>query len=163
MSVEDCYTDFHVDFGGSSVCYHVKSGEKHFYLVKPTEANMEKLLSWNSSENQKARFFLDEVDQFDYVKVKAGDTLFLPAGWIHAVETKQPTIVIGGNFLHTFGVENQFAVWRMENLMEVSDPCRFPNFIELHWYVLARYVHCLLGRSHLNVDEDGTEVCPTRG
>ncbi|XP_077380334.1 lysine (K)-specific demethylase 2Aa isoform X4 [Festucalex cinctus] len=29
MSVEGCYTDFHIDFGGTSVWYHVLSGSKH--------------------------------------------------------------------------------------------------------------------------------------
>ena len=28
MSVKDCYTDFHIDFGGSSVYYHILSGSK---------------------------------------------------------------------------------------------------------------------------------------
>ena len=27
MSVAGCYTDFHVDFGGTSVWYHIVSGE----------------------------------------------------------------------------------------------------------------------------------------
>lgn len=28
MSVEGCYTDFHIDFGGSSVWYHILWGAK---------------------------------------------------------------------------------------------------------------------------------------
>ena len=28
MSVEGCYTDFHIDFGGTSVWYHIIKGEK---------------------------------------------------------------------------------------------------------------------------------------
>ena len=28
MSVKGCYTDFHVDFGGTSVWYHILHGEK---------------------------------------------------------------------------------------------------------------------------------------
>ena len=31
MSVEGCYTDFHIDFGGTSVWYHIIKGEKKFY------------------------------------------------------------------------------------------------------------------------------------
>ena len=31
MSVEGCYTDFHIDFGGTSVWYHIIKGEKNFY------------------------------------------------------------------------------------------------------------------------------------
>lgn len=28
MSVAGCYTDFHIDFGGTSVWYHILHGEK---------------------------------------------------------------------------------------------------------------------------------------
>ena len=28
MSVKGCFTDFHVDFGGTSVWYHILHGEK---------------------------------------------------------------------------------------------------------------------------------------
>jgi F-box and leucine-rich repeat protein 10/11 len=28
MSVKNCYTDFHVDFGGTSVWYHILKGSK---------------------------------------------------------------------------------------------------------------------------------------
>ena len=28
MSVGGCYTDFHIDFGGTSVWYHILKGEK---------------------------------------------------------------------------------------------------------------------------------------
>ncbi len=37
MSVEGCYTDFHIDFGGTSVWYHIVKGAKvsqiNYYLV----------------------------------------------------------------------------------------------------------------------------------
>jgi len=34
MSVKGCYTDFHIDFGGTSVWYHILTGSKvkKFYL-----------------------------------------------------------------------------------------------------------------------------------
>ncbi len=33
MSTAGCYTDFHVDFGGTAVWYHVFRGQKVFYLI----------------------------------------------------------------------------------------------------------------------------------
>lgn len=38
MSVAGCYTDFHIDFGGTSVWYHILHGEKvrkdnYFHIV----------------------------------------------------------------------------------------------------------------------------------
>ena len=40
MSVEGSFTDFHIDFGGTSVWYHVLHGAKRFYFIAPTEANL---------------------------------------------------------------------------------------------------------------------------
>lgn len=37
MSVKNCYTDFHIDFGGTSVWYHILKGSKVFWLIPPTE------------------------------------------------------------------------------------------------------------------------------
>ncbi len=40
MSVGGCYTDFHIDFGGSSVWYHILWGKKVFWLIPPLEENL---------------------------------------------------------------------------------------------------------------------------
>lgn len=61
LSVKDSYTDFHVDFGGTSVWYHVLRGEKIFYLIKPTPANLTLYSQWMTSTNQSETFFGDQV------------------------------------------------------------------------------------------------------
>ena len=40
MSVEGSYTDFHIDFGGTSVWYHVLKGAKRFFFIPPTAKNL---------------------------------------------------------------------------------------------------------------------------
>jgi len=40
IGAEGSYTDFHIDFGGSSVWYHVVRGKKMFLLVEPTAENI---------------------------------------------------------------------------------------------------------------------------
>ncbi len=40
MGCEGSYTDFHIDFGGTSVWYHVVKGEKQFFLIPPTPENL---------------------------------------------------------------------------------------------------------------------------
>ena len=37
MSPQDAYTDFHVDFGGSSVWYHIISGRKVRFLKRSSQ------------------------------------------------------------------------------------------------------------------------------
>lgn len=52
MSVGGSYTDFHVDFGGSSVWYHVLKGQKMFLFIPPTTANLKAYKEWSSSIDQ---------------------------------------------------------------------------------------------------------------
>ncbi|KAJ3043845.1 Lysine-specific demethylase 7A, partial [Rhizoclosmatium hyalinum] len=94
MSVKDCYTDFHIDFGGSSVFYHLLSGEKHFYFIRPTPVNLKKYEKWSTSPDQGTTFFGDEVKECIEVRIVAGNTMFIPSGWIHAVYTPRDSIVI---------------------------------------------------------------------
>ncbi|GCC37625.1 hypothetical protein chiPu_0016130 [Chiloscyllium punctatum] len=89
MGMEDSYTDFHIDFGGTSVWYHVLWGEKLFYLIKPTDANLALYESWSGSVNQSETFFGDQVDKCYKCILQQGQTLFIPTGWIHAVLTSK--------------------------------------------------------------------------
>lgn len=107
MGVKDSYTDFHVDFGGTSVWYHILKGEKVFYLIKPTSNNLLLYEQWVSSANQGEMFFGDQVEKCYKVTITAGNTLFIPTGWIHAVLTPEDSLVFGGNFLHSFNIELQ--------------------------------------------------------
>lgn len=52
MGVGGCVTDFHVDFGGSSVWYHIVSGRKIFLLVPPTKDNIDQFEQWSSCPAQ---------------------------------------------------------------------------------------------------------------
>lgn len=52
MSPAGSFTDFHIDFGGSSVWYHIIYGRKVFMMVPPTKANLEAYEQWASSELQ---------------------------------------------------------------------------------------------------------------
>lgn len=58
-STAGCYTDFHIDFGGTSVWYHVLSGRKVFLLIPPTAVNIKLYESWLCSKNQGDIFFPD--------------------------------------------------------------------------------------------------------
>jgi hypothetical protein len=74
MSVKNSYTDFHIDFGGSSVFYHLLRGRKIFYFIRPTRENLCKYKNWSSSVDQSKRFFADEVDECVQVILEAGHT-----------------------------------------------------------------------------------------
>lgn len=142
MSVKGCYTDFHIDFGGTSVWYHILRGCKVkfllvfyqntylnlkkyiffqvFWLIPPTEQNIKLYEQWILSGKQGDIFFGDTVEQCGRVLLQAGETFFIPTGWIHAVYTPKDSLVFGGNFLHSFGIEKQLRIAEVEESTKVS-------------------------------------------
>ena len=52
MSVGGSYTDWHIDFSGSSVWYHVHTGAKRFLFAPPTEAVLAAYERWTTSPAQ---------------------------------------------------------------------------------------------------------------
>ncbi|XP_069580527.1 lysine (K)-specific demethylase 2Bb isoform X1 [Brachyistius frenatus] len=150
MSVKGCYTDFHIDFGGTSVWYHVFKGQKVFWLVPPTPHNLALYEDWVLSGKQSDIFLGDRADGCQRVELKQGYTFFIPSGWIHAVYTPVDTLVFGGNILHSFNIPMQLTIHEIENRTKVHSKFRFPFYCEMCWYVLERYLHCLTKRSYLS-------------
>ncbi|XP_032289749.1 jmjC domain-containing histone demethylation protein 1 isoform X2 [Drosophila virilis] len=158
MSVKNCYTDFHIDFGGTSVWYHILKGSKVFWLIPPTDRNLQLYEKWVLSGKQADIFFGDTVEKCARVYLTAGNTFFIPTGWIHAVYTPTQSLVFGGNFLHSFGIVKQLKTASVEDNTKVPQKFRYPFFTEMLWYVLARYVYTLLGHSHLEGEPSASEA-----
>lgn len=99
MSVAGCYTDFHLDFGGTSVWYHVLKGAKVFWFIKPTDHNLLLFEEWQQSPEQAAAFLGDNIAPEECVRVHLlpGQTMIIPSGWIHAVYT--PTVRFDVHFV----------------------------------------------------------------
>ncbi|XP_026218717.1 lysine-specific demethylase 7A [Anabas testudineus] len=143
MGVKDSYTDFHIDFGGTSVWYHVLWGEKIFYLIKPTPTNLALYEAWSSSPNQSEVFFGDKVEKCYKCVVPQGTTLLLPTGWIHAVLTSQDCMAFGGNFLHNLNIGMQLRCYEMERRLKTPDLFKFPYFEAICWYVAKNLLEML--------------------
>lgn len=158
MSVKGCYTDFHIDFGGTSVWYHILKGQKVFWLIPPSEKNIQLYEQWVLSGKQSDIFFGDTVEQCARVRLHEGYTFFIPTGWIHAVYTPEDSLVFGGNILHSFGIEKQLRIAQVEDVTKVPVKFRYPFYNELLWYVLERYVHCVSGKTHQTCNEDGSPL-----
>uniref|UniRef100_A0A6P8P528 [histone H3]-dimethyl-L-lysine(36) demethylase n=1 Tax=Geotrypetes seraphini TaxID=260995 RepID=A0A6P8P528_GEOSA len=149
MSVRGCYTDFHVDFGGTSVWYHILRGGKVFWLIPPTTHNLEMYENWLLSGKQGDIFLGDRVAECQRIELQQGYTFVIPSGWIHAVFTPVDTLVFGGNFLHSFNIPMQLRIYSIEDRTRVPNKFRYPFYYEMCWYVLERYVYCMTNRSHL--------------
>eukprot|EP01041_Mallomonas_annulata_P002087 gene2087-4077_t len=121
--MEGAYTDFHLDFGGTSVWYHVLWGRKRFYLIPPSVRNLKIYLDWTCSRHQDKTFLGDLVDRDNCMTVDltAGQTLFIPSAWIHAVYTPMDSLVFGGNFLLTSCIIPQLRVFAVETRSQTHD------------------------------------------
>nr|XP_020447420.1 lysine-specific demethylase 2A [Monopterus albus]XP_020447426.1 lysine-specific demethylase 2A [Monopterus albus]XP_020447431.1 lysine-specific demethylase 2A [Monopterus albus] len=149
MSVQGCFTDFHIDFGGTSVWYHVLRGGKVFWLIPPTPQNLEMYENWVLSGKQGDIFLGDKCHDCQRIELKQSNTFIIPSGWIHAVYTPEDTLVFGGNFLHSFNIPMQLNIYSIEDRTRVPAKFRYPFYYEMCWYVLERYLYCLTNISHL--------------
>ena len=127
MSVAKCWTDFHVDMGGTSVWYHVLSGQKIFWLIPPTDENLRIYERWILSGEQAHVFLPDMVRECQRIVIEAGWTLLMPSGWIHGVYTSRDSIVFGGNFLHSFNIPMQLRVSSIEKRTKVPEQFKCNN------------------------------------
>lgn len=80
MSVAGCYTDFHLDFGGTSVWYHVLKGEKQFLLIPPSTETYSLFQHWQMSGEQEGVFLAELMDKAQFIHLHAGDTFIMPSG-----------------------------------------------------------------------------------
>lgn len=150
-STAGCYTDFHLDFGGTSVWYSVLSGVKVFLLAPPTKSNLMTYEQWLCQKDQASVFLPDLDGMEDVIKVtlEQDQTLFIPSGWIHAVYTPVDSIVVGGNFLHGLAIGTQLDVHCIETRTKVPQKFRFPNFARINFYAGANYLEKMRsGRIH---------------
>ena len=146
MSVARAYTDFHVDFGGSSVFYHILRGNKTFLFIEPTPANLRRYEAWCGDSEQAKRFLGEEVKECIRVDLSAGDTMIIPSGWIHAVYTPTDSLVLGGNFLTPIHIPSQLNIANIETKTRVPKKFRFPFFDMAMWYTAIYYLDTYIPR-----------------
>lgn len=140
MSVADSYTDFHIDFGGSSVYYHILKGKKTFFFIPPKPKHLKTYEEWNDSPQQNYTFLPSITKECYRVDLSEGDTMLIPSGWIHAVWTPEDSLVIGGNFLNRLSYRNQFKVVEIEKANETPMKFRYPFFQKIMWYTALKYL-----------------------
>ena len=143
MSMAGSYTDFHIDFGGSSVWYHVVKGRKRFFVIEPTSENLSLFERWHTMHNHNEKFFGDLVSSVGCIEIEAGMSLVIPAGWIHAVYTPEYSLVLGGNFLTSEMAKMQLKIYEMEKRLKVAEKLRFPFFEEINIFMASKLVNGL--------------------
>lgn len=143
MSVKNSFTDFHIDFGGTSVYYTICRGAKTFLMFPPTESNLQIYESWCLEPKQNFIWYPDHLITKNKKKIyptegfkvtlQPGDLFIIPSGWIHAVHTPQDSVVIGGNYLTLRDMKMQLRINTVEKLTKVPSKFRFPMFNKVLW------------------------------
>lgn len=143
MSVSGSFTDFHIDFSGTSVYYTVCSGSKTFLMYPPTNKNLDIYTSWCLHPNQNYMWFGDFAKTYKgksytpsggfKVTLCPGDLFLIPSGWIHAVYTPEDSLVIGGNFLTLMDLPMHLHIYEIEKVTRVPAKFRFPMFNKVLW------------------------------
>ena len=110
-----------------------------FYLIAPTAKNLQTYMKWTCSVDQDKVFLGDLVDRDNcmYVEILPGQTLLIPGGWIHSVNTPEDSQVFGGNFLLYPCVLRQLQVHAIELRTQVGKQYRFPCFQQMCCYALC--------------------------
>ncbi|PCH38766.1 Clavaminate synthase-like protein [Wolfiporia cocos MD-104 SS10] len=150
MGVAGAWTDWHIDFAGSSVYYHILHGAKVFYFIRPTPANLAAYEKWSGTDMQNHSWLGDMVDEVYKVELHDGNTMIIPTGWIHAVYTPVDTLVFGGNFLHSYNVPVQLKVREIEIATHVPKKFRYPYFVKLCWYAAEKYLRDLKSKEEFS-------------
>lgn len=140
MSVADSYTDFHIDFAGSSVYYHIIKGKKTFFFIPPTSKNLKKYEEWCCNKAMNSIWLPDLTKECYRVDLSPGDTMLIPSGWIHSVWTPEDSLVIGGNFLTRLHYSMQLRVVEIERACKVPTKYRYPFFQKVMWYAMIKYL-----------------------
>ena len=135
MGVEGAYSDWHIDFAGSSVYYHVIWGQKTFLFAPPTPRNLAAYKAWCSSTRQDFDWLGDHLHSLTRVDIRPGETMLIPSGWLHCVYTPKNTLVVGGNFLTDWNVATQWKLVEIEEATKVPKKFRFPHLKRLSWFV----------------------------
>lgn len=146
MSVAQSFTDFHIDFSGTSVYYTVIQGEKTFLMFPPTFEIVSAFHKWSNMPSQQEVWFPDLLTEDDRrlgakITLHLGDLMLLPPSWIHCVHTPLNSIVIGGNFLTLFNLDIHISAFKMENSLSVEKRFRFPRFIDIMWLTALYYLN----------------------
>ena len=151
LGPEGAYTDWHVDFAGSSVWYHVVKGKKVFMVAPDTAHNIGQFLKWSSSDDQ-SDFLGEQLEKCGRLVLNEGDTMFLPGGWFHAVSTPVDSVVVGGNYINPLRIQQLLTVRRIEQRLGIASQAEFPKFNMLMYYAAGDFIkRCQQSR----VFEDG--------
>ncbi|EFO85509.1 hypothetical protein CRE_23031 [Caenorhabditis remanei] len=161
LSMEDSFTDIHVDASATSVFYHVVKGRKVFYIANPTAENLAMYKKYELNEEDKPNEWIGEklFKEFRRVEIREGQTAFIPSGYIHYVCTPEDSLVLGGNFLMEKHFELQFRMTAVEEESVEKERVSVDNLYQGFNNVIWAYVEELMLEKIREAEPGDDVVC----
>ena len=84
--------------------------------MRPTVANLNRYVKHQKDTRSSEKFFYNDVARGECCTVQLcrGETILIPAGWLHAVFTVKDSIVFGGNFMTVHHIPMQLR-WQLSS------------------------------------------------
>uniref|UniRef100_A0A1I7U0N9 JmjC domain-containing protein n=1 Tax=Caenorhabditis tropicalis TaxID=1561998 RepID=A0A1I7U0N9_9PELO len=141
VSMAGSFCNVHIDFSATSVFYHVIVGKKIFYVAERTEENFEIYRKYEENRLTIETWIgKDLKDEWERIEINAGQTAFIPAGFLHMVFTPENSIVIGGNFLQEEFLKSHFKLTRFEDELVRREIQRKEEAFQDFWNAIFCYV-----------------------
>jgi hypothetical protein len=111
----------HVDFLNTSAWNAVFGGRKRWVFFRPEDARFLYRGAVNAFEPDVDRFPLFRRARPIVYEQRAGEIVFTPAGWWHAVRNEEITIALSENFINVTNVANYFRPIAMARYFRYAD------------------------------------------
>jgi hypothetical protein len=141
MMTTGCVADFMVPFGGAATFYSITRGKLAIYMVRPSRDNMLAFEKWVAGDNRAREFFGDMAVGCSKVELRAGESCYVPSGWIVAVLAMEDSIVFGSSFLSPWTLDRHLAAYALERRLATPERFRFPRFEAHLWALLRTALH----------------------
>ncbi|OQR97479.1 hypothetical protein THRCLA_06931 [Thraustotheca clavata] len=131
---KDSFEEYTFGESGASLWYTVLKGHQNIHLIRPTEENLAAFQQWRLG-NEKIPFE-KLIQSCTSTKLKTGETLFVPTGWIYATFALEDSIVYQGSFLHGLNLTTQWQCYHLDRQVQRV----FPGISKLVWHLACTYL-----------------------
>jgi hypothetical protein len=129
------YTAPHVDFYGTDAYLYLVSGEKLWFLAPPEQTDEFMRLFKRDDRGATIRLSKEQKDcmeqhHMSFIHQRAGDVVFVPAGWPHMVKNLSATVSFGNSYLRPWNMPLFLAFVQEQGLEDCSSLLNVRGIIE---------------------------------
>ncbi|CAI5454021.1 unnamed protein product [Caenorhabditis angaria] len=137
VTMAQSFTDFHVDFSGTSFWFFMQEGEKLFYIIPPTDENLEEYQD-DEENGTNVEWLGDRLKtEIRRIHLRKGQMLFVPSGYLHAVYTPCDSLVFGGSIFSLPHLEMQLKITGIETRLRIKEV--MPHLAEIY-FAIAKHL-----------------------